>query len=115
MAKKLAGLVNGIPLPSQAENASETRTDHRAECPNCGAALQPLINKEDGSRFWGCTARTCGWTFNDPPAAPSQALCDRGHPMVPRRTKRGVAFWGCTVYPNCQRKRLVASPSIVLR
>jgi restriction system protein len=76
------------------------------ECPNCGAELRRRTNTKDRSEFWGCTNQTCGWTFNDAPHVTGEVLCDRGHQMVERTTKRGVLFWGCSHYPTCLRKRL---------
>jgi restriction system protein len=110
--KELAEYVSGIALPAIQLTASADRhaeTEH--ECPNCGAVLQRRENSKDGSQFWGCPSPACGWTFNDPPAARDRVVCDRGHPMVERRTKRGGLFWGCSMYPGCQRKRLITTIS----
>jgi ssDNA-binding Zn-finger/Zn-ribbon topoisomerase 1 len=107
--KELAAYVSGIALPAMELLRPAAHDAERArDCPNCGAALQRLNNSKDGSQFWGCPSRACGWTFNDPPASPDSVVCDRGHPMVERRTKRGVSFWGCSMYPSCQRKRLIS-------
>jgi restriction system protein len=111
--EELIAFVAGIELASRASNTrSAVRANSEYECPNCGVALQPLTNTKDGSKFWGCPSRTCGWTFNDAPAAKDIVLCDRGHPMVARWTKRGRSFWGCSMYPTCQRKRLTSSVAV---
>lgn len=110
--QELAALVSGIAAPSKAARPEQQQGGGEPQCPNCGAELQRLTNSKDASQFWGCSNRACGWTFNDPPAGSESVVCDRGHPMVERRTKRGQSFWGCSTYPSCQRKRLMASSSI---
>jgi len=107
--KELAAYVSGVELPAMEVTVPAGRqAETEWKCPNCGAALQRLKNSKDGSQFWGCPSQACGWTFNDPPASRERVFCDRGHPMVERRTKRGGSFWGCSMYPSCQRKRLIA-------
>jgi restriction system protein len=114
--RELAGLVQGTSFARPALNAASVSLHplpaQAIECPNCGGELRQLTNTNDGSQFWGCNEQTCGWTFDAPPAAPGKVLCDRGHQMVLRRTKRGIAFWGCSTYPSCKRKRLVVVPFV---
>jgi restriction system protein len=108
---ELASIIGGTVLPRKSPDIRHSQTEIGWSCPNCGAGLLRLTNSNDGSKFWGCEARKCGWTFNDPPTGSDVVLCDRGHPMVERITKLGVQFWGCSMYPKCQRKRLVAPRS----
>jgi restriction system protein len=106
---ELAALAQGISTTSQLSSPNSVNLQAPAtkglECPNCGSELQRQTNGNDGSQYWRC-GQGCGWTFNDPPAQTGDVLCDRGHAMVRRRTKRGVAFWGCSTYPRCESKRL---------
>lgn len=109
--RELESVVHGGSFASQLSDAVEVSPPvaqlDAPDCPNCGADLRRRTNATDHSQFWGCSNQACGWTFNDRPARPGEVFCDRGHKMVQRMTKRGVAFWGCSTYPNCQRKRLV--------
>jgi len=107
--RELERVVTGGASLSQTIIKTESRTavdPEGSKCPNCGAELHRLTNTKDRSEFWGCTNKACGWTFNDVPSTAGEVLCDRGHQMVERTTKRGFVFWGCSHYPTCLRKRL---------
>jgi restriction system protein len=112
--RELEGVVRGGSFVGQAPDekavsppASESDAP---ECPNCGNELHRRTNTKDKSQFWGCSNPDCSWTFNNAPSKSGVVLCDRGHQMVQRTTKRGVAFWGCSNYPSCLRKRLANDP-----
>ena len=112
--RELEGAVTGGSFNNQASSAAGSISAPSSDCPNCGAELHRLTNSKDRSEFWGCTNRACDWTFNDAPSTSGEVLCDRGHRMIKRTTERGVAFWGCSTYPRCQRKRLASIPTPVL-
>jgi restriction system protein len=97
--------VAAIEAPSEALDSPE--------CPECGQAMRKQTNKDDQSVFWGCTGYpACRFTAEDPPTRQEPVLCARGHPMLLRQSKRGLAFWGCSTYPRCHRKRLIAQPLV---
>ncbi len=108
--RDLADLLKGTSMvkpQSATEPTGQQAADVQfAECPNCAGVLRRMSNADDGSLYWGGSEHTCEWTFNDAPSKVGEVLCDRGHRMVQRLTKRGVSFWGCSRYPSCQRKRL---------
>jgi restriction system protein len=111
---QLTELQRGTALPaikpaeiSQAASAAP----HNPVCPECGLAMRRQTNKEDHSTFWGCSGYSvCRFTAEDPPTTSENVHCPRGHPMVLRNSKRGVAFWGCSD-ATCRRKRLNAKPT----
>ena len=75
-------------------------------CPNCKTGhLIIRENKENGSRFYGCSNYPyCNYTNNDIKLVNTNHRCKLcGDFMVFRKGPYG-AFWGCRNYPRCKYK-----------
>lgn len=103
---------NGRPGPKREKAASEL-TDF--PCEKCGKPLQHLKGtKRDGSGqydFFACSDKECGAKYDNvdgkPVAREAPALSEYkckecGKPLVPRPTRNGGVWFGCSGYPKCK-------------
>ena len=103
---------NGRPGPKREKAAAEL-TDF--PCEKCGKPLQRLKGtKRDGSGqydFFACSDKECGAKYDNvdgkPVAREAPALSEYkckecGKPLVPRPTRNGGVWFGCSGYPKCK-------------
>ncbi|WP_165176876.1 type I DNA topoisomerase [Desulfovibrio sp. ZJ369] len=105
---------NGRPGLRQEKGAAEL-TDFL--CEKCGKPLQHLQGtKKDGSGqydFFACSDKACGAKYDNVDGRPvirkapalSEHTCKKcGKPLVPRPTKNGGVWFGCSGFPMCKAR-----------
>ncbi len=105
---------NGRPGLRQEKGAAEL-TDFL--CEKCGKPLQHLQGtKKDGSGqydFFACSDKECGAKYDNVDGRPvareapalSEHTCKKcGKPLVPRPTKNGGVWFGCSGFPMCKAR-----------
>lgn len=91
--------------PECGNKKSETEVEvSDVPCPKCGAQL--VVKSGKFGKFLACpNYPACKTTMPVPDKTiPTEAgVCpDCGEPVLPRKSKRGKLFYGCTGYPNCK-------------
>lgn len=103
---------NGRPGPRREKGATEL-TDFL--CEKCGKPLQHLTGtRKDGSGqydFFACSDKECGAKYDNVDGKPvaheapalSEHKCKKcGKPLIPRPTRNGGVWFGCSGFPTCK-------------